>query len=139
MRAGEWDKGTRAYKEEWLRMGDEARGAACVVCLDAVGADGVLGNCGRACASHTAYHARCHAEMRSRCRLECAVCRHRSTVADGARASPAEAEDDDHGWLMFDYAGALDGTARMGLVMLVAFVLSPPLLLARMLWLRMAG
>lgn len=84
-------------------------------------AEGVLGNFGLTCACHTAYHARCHAEMRSRYRLECAICSHRST-ADG-----------------------FDGTARMSLALLVAFVvfvafvLSPPRLLARMRLLARGG
>jgi len=48
-------------------------------------------------------------------------------------------DDDDRGWLMFDNADGLDGTVRMTLVLLVAFVLSPPLLLVRMLLLRVYG
>jgi hypothetical protein len=110
--------------------------SACAVCLDSVGTEVVFGNCGRTCASTVAYHAHCHAEMRNRCRLECAICRVRSST-NGVDAP--HIDDDDRGWLMFDNADGLDGTVRMTLVLLVAFVLSPPLLLVRMLLLRVYG
>ena len=109
--------------------------SACAVCLDSVGTEVVFGNCGRTCASTVAYHAHCHAEMRNRCRLECAICRVRSST-NGVDAPHI---DDDRGWLMFDNADGLDGTVRMTLVLIVAFVLSPPLLLVRMLLLRVYG
>jgi hypothetical protein len=113
--------------------GKDARGSAsCVVCLDSIGVDMVQAHCGRSCADTTAYHAHCHAAMRSRCRLECAICRQQSTTDVDAHP------DDDHGWLMFDYAGEREGTLHMTIVLLVAFVLTPPLLLARMLWVRVS-
>ncbi len=118
--------------------GKDARcSASCVVCLDSIGVDMVQAHCGRSCADTTAYHAHCHAAMRSRCRLECAICRQQSTTDVDATA--AHPDDDDHGWLMSDYAGELEGTLRMTIALLVAFVLTPPFLLARMLWVRLSG
>ena len=114
---------------------DETCGFECVVCLSSAGSDvAAYGRCSRSCATKTYYHAQCHDEMRSMCGLECAICRNPSTLSRVVDSSVQSHDDSARDWLMFDSHDASEygGAAYILIAVLVALVLSPPLLLARM-------
>ncbi len=97
----------------------------CVLCLHAIHDDVTYGGCKRSCSTKTCYHAKCHAHMVSACQLECAVCRCPSAESSTSMC-------DDCSLLTFDTV-ELDGPSNC-IIALVILVLSPPLLLVRLLY-----
>jgi hypothetical protein len=126
-----WDKGVMFTVKMVSTCGYS--NPTCIVCLHSVGADAVKrGRCSRSCANATYYHAECHDEMRRRCGLECAVCRNPCTPTDFVDTSHVNASHNygsDQEWLMM----CADGGEYNTIVLLVTFVLSPPLLFFRIL------